>query len=104
MLKAFKERHDYLVEALNALPGFTCLPGDGTFYAFPNVQDVIDRLPSVNNDVELAEKLITEAKVALVPGSAFGLPGHVRLSFATSLDVLKEAVARLQKFLNHSVK
>ena len=68
------------------------------------MQDVIDRLPSVNNDVELAEKLITEANVALVPGSAFGAPGHLRLSFATSLEVLKEAVARLQKFLNDSVK
>ncbi len=104
MLKAFKERHDYLVAALNGLPGFTCLPGDGTFYAFPNVQDVIDRLPDINNDVELAEKLISEANVALVPGSAFGAPGHVRLSFATSLEVLKEAVARLQKFLSDSAK
>jgi aspartate aminotransferase len=104
MLRAFKERHDYLVAALNDLPGFTCLPGDGTFYAFPNVQDVIDRLPDVSNDVELAEKLITEAKVALVPGSAFGAPGHVRLSFATSLKVLEEAVARLRKFLNDGAK
>ncbi|MFA7388680.1 MAG: aminotransferase class I/II-fold pyridoxal phosphate-dependent enzyme, partial [Thiohalobacteraceae bacterium] len=82
------------------LPGMTCLAGDGTFYAFPNVQDVIDRLPSVNNDVELAEKLINEANVALVPGSAFGAPGHVRLSFATSMETLQEAVARLKRFLN----
>jgi aspartate aminotransferase len=104
MLKAFKERHDYLVDALNGLPGFSCLPSDGTFYAFPNVQDVIDRLPDINNDVELAEKLISEANVALVPGSAFGSPGHVRLSFATSLDTLKEAVARIQKFLSNSAK
>jgi len=104
MLKAFKERHDYLVDALNGLPGFSCLPSDGTFYAFPNVQDVIDRLPDINNDVELAEKLISEANVALVPGSAFGSPGHVRLSFATSLDTLKEAVTRIQKFLSNSVK
>lgn len=104
MLKAFKERHDYLVAALNGLPGFTCLPGDGTFYAFPNVQDVIDRLPDINNDVELAERLISEANVALVPGSAFGAPGHVRLSFATSLEVLKEAVTRLQNFLSNSIK
>lgn len=104
MLTAFKQRHDYLVTALNGLPGFTCLPGDGTFYAFPNVQDVIDRLPDINNDVELAERLISEANVALVPGSAFGAPGHVRLSFAISLEVLKEAVARLQNFLSNSIK
>lgn len=104
MLKAFKERHDYLVAALNGLPGVTCLPGDGTFYAFANVQGVIDRLPGVNNDVELAEQLITEAGVALVPGSAFGAPGHLRLSFATSLQVLEEAVARLRKFLDAAGK
>jgi len=65
---------------------------------------VIDRLPNVNNDVELSERLITEANVALVPGSAFGAPGYVRLSFATSMEVLKEAIARLQKFLNNSAK
>lgn len=104
MLAAFKARHDYLVAALNALPGVTCLPGDGTFYAFANVQGVIDRLPGVNNDVELAERLITEAGVALVPGSAFGAPGHLRLSFATSLEILQEAVARLQRFLDGAGK
>ena len=100
MLEAFKQRHDYLVGALNALPGVTCLTGDGTFYAFPNVQDVIDRLPRVNNDVELAEQLINEANVALVPGSAFGAPGHLRLSFATSMETLQDAIARLKRFLN----
>ena len=104
MLKAFKERHDYLVGALNDLPGFSCLPGDGTFYAFPNVQGVIDKLRDINNDVELCEKLLNEANIALVPGSAFGAPGHVRLSFATSLEVLKKAISRLQKFLNGSGK
>lgn len=99
MVKAFKERHDYLVDALNKLPGVTCLPGDGTFYAFPSFQGAIDATPSVSNDVEFAEMLLKDAGVALVPGSAFGAPGCMRLSFATSLDTLKEAIARLAKVL-----
>ncbi|OEY67273.1 pyridoxal phosphate-dependent aminotransferase [Marinobacter sp. X15-166B] len=100
MVKAFKERHDYLVEALNTLPGVHCLQGDGTFYVFPSFHEVIAADNGVSSDVELAEKLLQEAGVALVPGSAFGVPGHMRLSFATSLDILKEAIARLQKALN----
>ena len=100
MVVAFKERHDYLVAALNELPGVECLKGDGTFYVFPSFQGAIDAKAGVSNDVELAELLLNEAGVALVPGSAFGSPGHMRLSFATSLDVLKEAVARLAKALS----
>ncbi|MCH8497622.1 MAG: pyridoxal phosphate-dependent aminotransferase [Marinobacter sp.] len=99
MVVAFKERHDYLVAALNELPGVECLKGDGTFYVFPSFQGAIDAKAGISNDVELAELLLNEAGVALVPGSAFGTPGHMRLSFATSLDVLKEAVARLAKAL-----
>ena len=99
MVTAFKERHDYLVEALNALPGVECLHGDGTFYVFPSFQAAIDADSGVSNDVEFAEKLLKEAGVALVPGSAFGAPGHMRLSFATSLDTLKQAIERLQKAL-----
>ncbi len=99
MGKAFKERHDYLVNALNALPGVSCLPGDGTFYAFPSFQSAIEQMQGVDSDVALAERLIEEANVALVPGSAFGAEGYMRLSFATSLDILKEAIARLDKFL-----
>jgi aspartate aminotransferase len=99
MVTAFKERHDYLVRALNELSGVECLQGDGTFYAFPNFQGAIDADAGVNNDVEFAEKLLTEAGVALVPGSAFGAPGHMRLSFATSMENLKEAVSRLKKAL-----
>ena len=99
MIKAFKERHDYVVEALNAIEGVTCLPADGTFYVFPHVQAVIDRLDGINNDVELAEHLLDEAGVALVPGSAFGAPGYVRISFATSMAILEDALTRLAKAL-----
>ena len=99
MVKAFKERHDWLVATLNKLPGVECLNGDGTFYVFPSFQGAIDADSSVSTDVEFAEKLLTDAGVALVPGSAFGCPGHMRLSFATSMDNLEKAVERLQKAL-----
>lgn len=99
MVTAFHERHDYLVEALNTLPGVECLKGDGTFYVFPSFQGAIDADSSVSNDVEFAEKLLKEVGVALVPGSAFGMPGHMRLSFATSQEILKNAIERLKKAL-----
>lgn len=95
MIKAFRERHDYVVDALNRIPGVVCLPADGTFYCFPHVQTVINRLDQVSDDIELAEYLLDKAGVALVPGSAFGAPGYVRISFATSMDILKDALTRL---------
>jgi aspartate aminotransferase len=99
MVKAFKERHDFVVSALNAIDGVDCIAADGTFYAFPSFQQVIDARPEFSDDVALAEYLLTEAGVALVPGSAFGAPGNMRLSFATSMDVLEDAIARIAKAL-----
>jgi aspartate aminotransferase len=99
MLQAFRERHDFVVGALNEIDGVECLKGDGTFYCFPNMQGVINNLPSVSDDVELAEHLLGEAGVALVPGSAFGAPGYMRLSFATSMENLQEAVRRIKTAL-----
>ena len=95
MVKAFKERHDFVVKTLNDMPGVVCLPADGTFYCFPHVQGVIDQLDTVNDDIELAEYLLDKAGVALVPGSAFGAPGYVRISFATSMEILEDALSRL---------
>lgn len=97
MLRAFKERHDYVVERLNSMAGVDCAAGDGTFYCFPNMRGAIRALDKVSNDVELAEHLIGTAGVALVPGSAFGLPGHARISYATSMVNLEKAMDRLQK-------
>ncbi|MFP4243847.1 MAG: pyridoxal phosphate-dependent aminotransferase [Ectothiorhodospira sp.] len=94
MCRAFQERHDYLVEALTAIPGVECLPSDGTFYSFPSVQGAMDRL-GIDSDVAFAEHLLDQVGVALVPGSAFGAEGYVRISFATSLDNLKQAVERI---------
>jgi aspartate aminotransferase len=95
MLVAFKERHDFVVERLNGIPGIECLPTDGTFYVFPKVQGMIERLDGVNNDLELAEYLIEKVGVALVPGAAFGLGGHVRISIATSRANLEKALDRI---------
>ncbi|RZQ56608.1 aspartate aminotransferase [Pseudidiomarina tainanensis] len=97
MVKAFKQRHDYLVDALNEVPGMKCIAGDGTFYTFANIDELI-RLKGAESDVELCEMMLNEAKVALVPGTAFGAPGHCRFSFACSLDTLKEAVKRIKAF------
>lgn len=94
MTAAFKRRHDLLVEGLDQIPGIRCLPGDGTFYVFPDVTGMIDRL-GVKGDLALAEKLLNEALVALVPGSASGTPGHLRLPFATSDEVLKKSLERI---------
>lgn len=102
MVGAFKERHDFVVEALNQISGVRCLEGDGTFYAFANVQPLIDKTASlgIQNDVDFSEWLLQKAQVAIVPGSAFGAPGYIRLSFATSLPILKEAMKRLAYCIN----
>ncbi|CCK75593.1 1-aminocyclopropane-1-carboxylate synthase [Oleispira antarctica RB-8] len=99
MLSAFKVRHDYLVKALNELPGVECIESDGTFYAFPSFKGAI-QAASCETDVEFAEKMLIEAEVALVPGSAFGTPGHMRLSYATSMENLETAISRLAKALS----
>jgi aspartate aminotransferase len=95
MIAAFRERHDYMVAALNRMPGVHCLAGDGTFYAFPDMHKAIATLPGVKDDIELAEYLIEHAGVAVVPGTAFGAPGYVRLSFATSMSNLETALGRM---------
>jgi len=97
MLKSFKERHDFVVDRLNQIPGIECLPTDGTFYVFPKVQKLIERMDGIKNDLDLAEYLIEKAGVALVPGSAFGLGGHVRISIATSRENLEQALDRIAK-------
>ena len=96
MVQAFKERHDYLVTALNELPGVSCLKGDGAFYAFPDFSGAM-KTKGFESDVDFAEYVLNEVGVAMVPGSAFGTPGCMRLSFATSLETLKDAVARIKK-------
>ena len=99
MVKIFKERHDFVLESLTQIKGVECLPCQGTFYIFPNMQGTMDRL-GFKTDIEFGEFLIEKAGVALVPGSAFGAPGYMRISFATSMDNLKKALERLHNTLN----
>jgi aspartate aminotransferase len=94
MAREFQRRHDWLNEALNALPGIQCLPATGAFYAFPDCREAITKL-GAPDDAAFCELLLENAGVAVVPGSAFGAPGHVRLSYAASMDVLQEAVRRI---------
>jgi aspartate aminotransferase len=98
MNHAFKARRDFVVRALNSLPGVSCLPGAGTFYAFAEVSRAMAAL-NCRDDTEFCELLLNEAGVAVVPGSGFGAPGHMRLSFATSMETLEKALDRIARML-----
>jgi aspartate aminotransferase len=96
--QAFKERHDFVYEQLSRIPGVHCAPAQGTFYIFPDMREVIENNDSIHDDLELAEYLL-EQGVAVVPGSAFGAPGCLRLSFATSMENLAEGLRRIERAL-----
>ncbi|GMR15036.1 MAG: pyridoxal phosphate-dependent aminotransferase [Gammaproteobacteria bacterium] len=102
MREEYKRRHAYLIEALNQIDGVECPDCDGAFYAFPSFKAVIERMPDIRDDVELAAWMIEHAGVAMVPGTAFGAPGHLRLSFATSLENLQTSVSRIWEALGVS--
>lgn len=102
MVTAFKQRHDYVVQSLNQMGFFDCLAADGTFYAFPNAEKAMQKL-GINSDLELADHLLNHAEVAVVPGSAFGTPGYLRLSYATSMESLVKAMERIYKALHMNV-
>jgi aspartate aminotransferase len=104
MLKAFRERHSYVVDSLNSIPGVRCLPSGGAFYAFPDVREAIGKLHAKGtikeaSDIAISEYLLEQAGVAVVPGSAFGSEGYIRLSFATSMQNLENALARIKQAL-----
>jgi len=96
MNRAFKERHDFVVAGLNAIPGISCRPGAGTFYAFANVEGAMRAL-GLQDDNAFAEYLLVEAGVAVVPGTGFGAPGHMRISFACGLQTLEDALRRIAR-------
>lgn len=98
MVKVFKERHDYVVNTLNSIPGVSCKPADGAFYAYPNMKEAM-AIKGAKDDIEFAEMLLNDAGVALVPGSAFGTPGYMRISYATSMETLQDALGRINKFM-----
>ena len=104
MVSAFKERNTFVTEQLNQIHGVRCLSSDGAFYAFADARQAMDdlykrKLISVQNDIAFSEYLLENAGVAIVPGSAFGCEGYMRLSFATSLQNLQQALSRIKSLL-----
>ena len=105
MLKAFRERHVFVVNELNNIPGMSCIMAGGAFYAFPDARKAIATLYQKGilkeaTDIAFSEYLLVEGGVAVVPGSAFGSEGYIRLSFATSMENLKKALERIAKALS----
>lgn len=100
MTKAYKERHDFVVGELQKIRGVKCQPGDGTFYTFPSMEGIIQRATQLNDDLELADYLLQKAEVAVVPGTAFGAPGYIRISYATSMKNLEKAMKRIKAALD----
>ncbi len=101
MTKAYKERHDFIFAELQTMPGIKCLPSDGTFYTFVSIEGLLNINPAITNDIEFAEYLLNEAGLAVIPGSAFGAAGYIRICYTTSMEQLVEAVRRLRKAVNN---
>ena len=96
--ESFKERRDYVVETLNSINGLSCLKPSGAFYVFPNCKKLLGKKTKLKTDKEFVEKLLEKAEVAVVQGSAFGLDGYFRISYATSMENLKKALDRIKSF------
>jgi len=98
MRQAFEKRLEIIFDKLVAIPGFTCVKPQGAFYLYPNVKQAAEMTGFYHVD-DFVEALLVEAKVAVIPGSGFGTPDNIRLSYATSLDQLEKAVARIHQFV-----
>lgn len=103
MLQEFKRRHDYVFDILSSIEGIKVIPSSGTFYTLPNMQDVIDRAKNIASDIELSDHLLTEAGIAITPGTAFGLPGSMRISYAVNMESLSNALNRLKLFIDQII-
>lgn len=98
MLKAFKERHEFVVQRINKIPGFKCIPAAGAFYAFMDVKEAT-KMKGFDSDADFATAILEQVDVAAVPGSGFGSEGYLRISFATSMENLVEALDRIDSFM-----
>ena len=96
--KAFKERRDFVVKSLNAIKGINCLTPNGAFYVFPSCRGLLNKKTKIKTDTEFVQKLLEQSNVAVVQGSAFGLDGYFRISYATSMKNLKKAMGRIKIF------
>ena len=96
--KAFKERRDFVVKSLNKIKGINCLTPNGAFYVFPSCKGLLNKKTKLKTDTEFVQKLLEKSNVAVVQGSAFGLDGYFRISYATSMQNLKKAMDRIKNF------
>ena len=96
--KAFKERRDFVVKSLNDIKGINCLTPNGAFYVFPSCKRLLNKKTKLKTDTEFVQKLLVKSNVAVVQGSAFGLDGYFRISYATSMENLKKAMNRIKSF------
>ena len=96
--EAFKQRRDFVVSSLNQIKGISCLIPNGAFYVFPSCKGLINNKTKIKNDTDFVQKLLEQFNVAVVQGSAFGLEGHFRISYATSMENLKKAMERIKSF------
>ena len=97
---SFKERRNFVVDSLNNIKGISCLSPEGAFYVFPNCKKLLNNKTKLKTDKDFVERLLEKAEVAVVQGSAFGLEGYFRISYATSMDNLKKAMERIKSFCN----
>ena len=95
---SFKERRNFVVDSLNNIKGINCLKPEGAFYVFPSCKGLLNKKTKLKSDTEFVQKLLEKANVAVVQGSAFGLPGYFRISYATSMENLKKAMERIKNF------
>jgi aspartate aminotransferase len=101
MTKAYKERHDFIFTELQTMPGIKCQPSDGTFYSFPSIEGLLNIKPEITNDIEFSEYLLNEAGIAVIPGSAFGSAGYIRICYTTSMEQLVDATRRMREAVNN---
>ena len=96
--EAFKQRRDFVVNSLNSIKGISCLNPNGAFYVFPSCKGLLNNKTKLKTDTEFVQKLLEKSMVAVVQGSAFGLHGYFRISYATSMENLKTAISRIKNF------
>ena len=99
--EAFKERRDFVVSSLNNIKGINCLTPNGAFYVFPSCKGLLNKKTKIKTDTEFVQKLLEKSMVAVVQGSAFGLDGYFRISYATSMENLKKAITRIKDFCDN---
>jgi aspartate aminotransferase len=106
MREEFEKRRNYIVERLNSIEGINCIKPEGAFYVFPNISSILCKSFNgkvINSDIEFTDYLLDQAKIAVVPGSAFGAKGYIRISYATSIENIQKGIDRLEKALKNKI-